>query len=124
MSPEAQRIAIAESVGWTEISDWSANGINGKHPTEPWVKVIPDYLNDLNAMHEVEKTLTDEQRKVFVKNLNIYHPSADIHYPDTNARHYFSELRTEVFSLVHTTAAQRAEAYLRTIGKWEGGADE
>ena len=118
MSPEAQRIAIAKSVG-IHLHD-------GDHAPSNYTFVsdLPDYLNDLNAMHEVEKTLTDEQRKVFVKNLNIYHPSADIHYPDTNARHYFSELRTEVFSLVHTTAAQRAEAYLRTIGKWKGGNDE
>lgn len=107
MSPEAQRIAIAESVGWTEISDWGASGINGKHPTGPWVEVIPDYLNDLNAMHEVERALniSDEQITYWKNTLE------------------FVCNRDNTITLM-ATAAQRAEAYLRTIGKWEGGSDE
>ena len=60
----------------------------------------PDYLNDLNAMHEAEKVLTDEQKR---------------------------EYRICLFRLcdcyagreVHATAAQRAEAFLKTLNLWK-----
>ena len=97
MKPEKQRIAIAEACGWTEISDWKAAGINGQHPTEPWTDVIPDYLNDLNAMHEAEKVLNNVQRERYRTELVYSHAGGD----------------------VFATSAQRAEAFLRTIGKWE-----
>ena len=105
MTPEAQRIAIAEACGWTNVAPrivknvkhqgdditvgiWSDNG---------W---IPDYLNDLNAMHEAEKVL-------FGRN-------------DWSACKYDEYLIVATSSWKwNATAAQRAEAFLRTIGKWE-----
>ena len=105
MSPEAQRIAIAESVG-IRLHD-------GDHAPSNYTFVsdLPDYLNDLNAMHEVEMMLH--------KQLNLWW-----NYMDTlkNVSAEFNPLGCG--SYICTTAAQRAEAYLRTIGKWEGGADE
>jgi hypothetical protein len=58
---------------------------------------VPDYLSDLNAMHEAEKVLTLEQKSVYCLELNklIYGMCA--------------------------TAAQRAEAFLKTLGLWEDG---
>ena len=59
MNDTEQRIAIAESCGWAKrrehrLSQWlSPHG-------GAWNEV-PDYPNDLNAMHEAEKTLTDDQ---------------------------------------------------------------
>lgn len=111
MNKEKQRIAIAEACGWTEISDWKAAGINGKHPTEPWTEVIPDYLVDLNAMHEAEQSL-------WLKDWNLRYVFCD-HLADTirgrrvNRNEWGPEL------MLDATAAQRAEAFLRTIGKWE-----
>ena len=99
MKPEKQRIAIAEACGWTEISDWKAAGINGQHPTEPWTDVIPDYPQDLNAMHEAEKVLTREQEKEYAYQLEAACCPLEYGW--------------------HATAAQRAEAFLKTIGKWE-----
>jgi hypothetical protein len=64
-----------------------------------WSAGIPDYLNDLNAMHEAEKALTSEQLEVYC---NI------LHKPNHG-----------VYWAIHATASQRAEAFLRTIGKWE-----
>lgn len=61
--------------------------------------VLPDYLNDLNDMHEAEKVLTNEQLEVYC---NI------LHKPNHG-----------VYWAIHATASQRAEAFLRTIGKWE-----
>lgn len=62
--------------------------------------MLPDYPNDLNAMHEAEKIL--QHYGVFVDKL------AEI----------MRQPRQGIM-LVNATAAQRAEAFLRTIGKWE-----
>jgi hypothetical protein len=107
MSTEQQRIAIAKVCGWTDISDWKAGGINGKHPTEPWTEVIPDYLNDLNAMHEAEKMLSKDQT---------------YHYCDWLCNELCSY--ETVTPAVQATAAQRAEAFLSTIGKWTTNPNE
>ena len=106
MNPEKQIKAIAEACGWKEIADWGAGGINGKHPIEPWVEVTPDYLNDLNAMHEAEKVLH--------RQLNLWW-----NYMDAleNSSLEFNPLGRG--SHIHATAEQRAEAFLRTIQKWE-----
>jgi len=105
MNNEKQRIAIAEACGWKEIADWGAGGINGKHPTEPWVEVIPDYLADLNAMHEAEKVLHGQ--------LNLWW-----NYMDALENSSVEVNPLGLGSHIHATAEQRAEAFLRTIGKW------
>jgi len=103
-------IAIAESMGWTEISDWKAAGINGLHPSKEWTEVIPNYTADLNACHELEKMLDDKQLARYAqqiigsarRKMNI--PDHESHYP--------------VPFIISATARQRCEAYLKTIGKW------
>jgi hypothetical protein len=62
---------------------------------------VPDYLNDLNAMHGAEKVLTEKQQQVFLYQLN-----GEI-------------VQTKNWKLVHTSAAQRAEAFLRTLNLWK-----
>jgi hypothetical protein len=105
MTPEKQRIAIAEACGWNSKSDFQINANLRYHVT--WVEsenrgfFIPDYLNDLNAMHEAEKLLTNVQ-------WSIYAPKLCLITNQRPATYY-----------CHATAAQRAEAFLRTIGKWE-----
>ena len=97
MNPEQQRIAIAEAVGkWH--SGWPHEYMNQSDR----LRHIPNYLNDLNAMHEAEKTLTDKAHEEF--RLNLYEVLGD----DSRL-------------IVSSTAAQRAEAFLLTIGKWEEG---
>jgi hypothetical protein len=58
---------------------------------------FPDYCNDLNEMHEAEKMLNKEQWVTYGRELS----------------------RLGVFPMVHATARQRAEAFLKTLGKWE-----
>lgn len=67
MNPEAQRIAIAEACGW-KMSTETVEHTDGYQWTETrkfWVSptgkrdALPDYLNDLNAMHSAEKVLLD-----------------------------------------------------------------
>lgn len=60
-----------------------------------------DYVNDLNAMHEAEKVLTRYQQSV------------------TYSDNLMKIVGYHTFDSAHATAQQRAEAFLRTIGKWE-----
>ena len=62
------------------------------------VAALPDYCNDLNAMHEVEKTMAHSQ--------TVYQYTVELDRI-TNRQEW------------HATAHQRAEAFLRTIGKWK-----
>jgi len=75
------------------------------------VRKDADYLNDLNAMHEAEKVLTPNTRPEYLCQLfDVATRGRSGLYPvDEN---YLSH---------HATASQRAEAFLRTFGKWEDG---
>jgi hypothetical protein len=107
VNPEAQRIAIAEACGWSRCE--GSMGYETRYRGTPsettvWVS-LPDYLNDLNAMHEAEKVLTEEQRIAY----------SDCTY-DIALK---AQKETGKWRWISLTAAQRAEAFLRTIGKWE-----
>ena len=98
MTREKQRIAIAEACGWVRCNVNSDDEFYGVNPH--WLyTVLPDYLCDLNAMHQAEKVLTGDQIDAYVTTLCL-------------------EVQPEPM-LHHATATQRAEAFLRTIGKWE-----
>ena len=104
MNPEAQRIAIAEACGWTNcVSDSGFVDRYKGTPSETTVRVtLPDYLNDLNAMHEAEKILRQAQ---------------DYQYRASVLPAVCKD-GSGMIALT-ATAAQRAEAFLRTLGKWE-----
>jgi hypothetical protein len=89
MNPEQQRIEIAKACG------------EGHHH----LRNLPDYLNDLNAMHEAEKVLTEKQR------MNYSDYTYDIACE--------SQKQTGKWTWISLTAAQRAEAFLRTLNLWE-----
>ena len=101
MSPEAQRIAIAEACGWKAHVD-GLGYYQGVHPALMGGRAIPDYLNDLNAMHKAENVLPAGKWTRYCQYL--------AEFGQGSVR----------FVSVHSNAAQRAEAFLRTIGKWEG----
>lgn len=99
MTDKQINAAIAKGCGWKHVRSYYWKNPNGLSMFE-WD--IFDYCNDLNAMHEAEKILTDEQC-VFVRD---YLRERLENYP---ASRY----------IWHATARQRAEAFLRTLGKWE-----
>jgi hypothetical protein len=110
MTPESQRIAIAEACGWKRTAKITFEGhsLHGKTYREDNLTfVLPNYLHDLNAMHEAEKVLTDDQLDRYPFILN--------HVVDSNTtcRHK----RIDCFAY-HATAAQRAETFLRTLNLW------
>jgi hypothetical protein len=107
MTPEEQRIAIAEACGWEARHDhlkWTwlrpdGRAFNGE---------LPDYLNDLNAMHEAEKVLREMQTMTYLDRLG------DIVSQGMGEGSY-----GEIWNILHATAAQRAEAFLRTLHLWK-----
>ncbi len=124
MTPEAQRIAIAEACGWKAytgsafinyefapghtsrcIPRWHKPefGRYGDDAPQVCAMELPDYPTDLNAMHEAEKVLTDDEKK--------WH-----HYRD-----WLFVVCEPHRNVINAAAAQRAEAFLRTLGKWEDG---
>lgn len=104
MSPEAQRVAIAEWMGWRRgesVNAWTEEITHWVNPRNLG-QDLPDFTNDLNAIHAAEKHLKDSQIKQYVANI-------------WRAMH----LSPEAFiGTIHATAAQRCEALLRTLDLW------
>jgi hypothetical protein len=111
MSPDKQRIAIAEACGWTKYKGsekfqfCSPRGMYAHMENLPKylvdLKNLPKYLVDLNAMHEAEKVLDYNQMNQY-QNIELSR-----------------FVRTGTTWICRATAAERAEAFLRTLGKWE-----
>jgi hypothetical protein len=146
MTNEQQQIAIAEFCGWKKITfytqypkTWGKNPArydkpvwkltkrndleecgDKSHCAYGWkgsdgdinVSYLPDYLNDLNAMREAEKLLNYYQlstyEDILVKVVNAG-DSVTSWYEDSGCR----------LEVIRATAAQRAEAFLRTLNLWK-----
>ena len=97
--------AIAEACGFVCLHEFQVDKDGAKFgfweypPTwtgpkkQPWCL---DFCTDLNAMHEAEKSLP-------IKKILIY----------------FKKLEKLTSYWFRATARERAEAFLRTLGKWE-----
>jgi len=125
MKPDEQRIAIAEVCGWRWEPPYWCNPSGKLHQTfwptdskSAHARVLPDYLEDLNAMHEAEKTLTEEQREVYAAELYCLLPYDENHGPNPDCPEDGDIMTASNFQVAHATAAQRAEAFLRTLSKW------
>ena len=106
MTDEQINAAIAKACGWTEIQDsgvWHHHKLWGYPRLKPGqggnsFHYLPDYCNDLNAMHEAEEFLSGNLWIEYVNNL--------------------ANIEGNLFG-IRATARQRAEAFLRTLGKWK-----
>lgn len=68
-----------------------------------------DPVNDLNAMHKAEKGLTHEQWRMYSVHLAT----------ECGATWIVNSMQSSgVRAMTSATARQRAEAFLRTLGKW------
>ena len=123
MTNEQINQAIAEHLGWTrtEIRDCSGRwndtepqrmAVIGVRPSKcyvvnPYKTETPDYCNDLNAMHEAEMACSehtsDQMREALIRIRWRDRPNGT----------------PRELSPIHATAIERAEAFLRTVGKWE-----
>lgn len=115
MTNDEMRIAIAEACGWKSIR---VTQLDRRHPNDRndlphgiapnkvySISEVPDYLDDLNAMFEAENWLINNAR-------NNKGPSW-MEYTGFLDRVCRGNL------VDHATATQRAEAFLRTVGKWK-----
>jgi hypothetical protein len=102
MTDEQINIAIAEACGWKKLSEY--NGAWGRDLQRTYL--LPDYCNDLNAMHEAEK--------VFGEVYSI----KSCEYDD------WLQSIIEHDQKWRATARQRAEAFLKNINKWEEWSDD
>jgi hypothetical protein len=110
MTDEQINVAIAEACGWKnckvlpkpqkywDVSDVPEMCRIGSPPVAGSC-TFPNYCADLNAMHETEKVLSAEQIAKYFWTLC-----------DTSKKN----------NPFMATSRQRAEAFLRTLGKWEG----
>jgi len=121
MTEIEQRIAVAEFCAWHLQPSVCVGGWNIHHGTTKigsfWfnlekaptlldcIEGIPDYLHDLNAMHDAEDSpKLDGIRSEYVHQLGIV---------------VIGVGEPIQWITVHASAAQRAEALLRTVGKWK-----
>lgn len=119
MSDEQKRIRIAEACGWKRAPEFDyvlASPIYRagermemmcKDGDIRAMEELPDYLNDLNAMHEVEKTLSeskwDEYGLVLSEQVDC----------TVWVRGFISGYG--ITRIAHATARHRAEAFLLTL---------
>ena len=108
--------AILESLGWQKYHNdgvtqyWHPPSEECDETSVVRFEETPCYTEDLNEMHKAEKTLVKDQWKKYLTYLfkvvcQGTHPS-ELYYDES-------------FSLVTAPAQQRAEAFLRTLGKYK-----
>lgn len=100
------RLDKAECVFYKRKSEITAKDLESAF----YDTIKKDYCSDLNAMHEAEKTLVGEQCLEYINQLFALNFKGDQN-PDS------------FFGQCTATAAHRAEAFLRTIEKWEESND-
>ena len=104
MTQEQKRIKLANYAGWHERPE-----PHGSHNATAWwhnqdrypsyLMPVPDYFNDLNAVHELEKVLLGDDIETWL-----------------TYDKYLAEGDTKF--TWHTTATQRAEALGKTLNLW------
>jgi hypothetical protein len=110
MSDVQINIAIAEACGWIIIKACDGSLIGKPKNEQGPMDEIPDYCNDLNAMHEAVKTLPRNIKPRYFACLCFVVRGAI-------SLNGYSEA-------TEATAANRAEAFLRTIDKWTTNPNE
>lgn len=103
MKTEQQRIALYTWAGWTHYHEhlWVPPGVIDFSELD--CVYLPDCLNDLNAVHELEKKLTPLQWNDYANKLIQYWEAGG----------------TRFAGAIHATAAQRCEALLKTLNLWK-----
>lgn len=148
MTPESQRIALAEWAGWTirkrpsptagSMQEWfwykPGNDLfkpdfvmtvqfgfpSGNRCGNPIPDTVPNYLSDLNAVHELEKRLTERQRAVYGDTLNTVCYAFDHdYYQGWIATSDCGSFARGLYTIANATAAQRYEALLKTLSLWK-----
>jgi hypothetical protein len=104
VTPKVINRTIAEACGWMRCvcNDPECDAWFPPNSHEPKLGVL-NYCFDLNAIHVAEAIFTRDST-----------PSAYEY-----AHHLYNVVVPKEVQPFRATAAQRAEAFLRTVGKWE-----
>lgn len=128
MKKHKQNKAIAESLGWThcchrDLYGWGPQVVGYPPDCLPTAEnecVVPDYTADLNAIHGAVDLLSAKNKRVFGDNLNGLVGALYDDYYDGIVPGWVADCFAHAITLTsQATAAQKAEAYLRTLGLWE-----
>jgi hypothetical protein len=110
MTDEQLNAAIAEACGWVDckVVQKATLGVctpvaYGRPSEYGYDVVCPSFATDLNAMHEAEKHILPDIWNVYINQLARVTAAED-----SSQRCFFC-----------APSRQRAEAFLRTLGKWE-----
>ena len=114
MKPDLQKIAIAKVCNYSVVPEDGGYALYlagnpdrlayEKKESRAW-SFAPDYPSDLNAMHEVEAN---------------YPWNEDGNPTYNDYIETLKEVHGSEFSAFSAPSKKRAEAFLKTIGKWEG----
>jgi hypothetical protein len=116
MTDREINIAIAEFCGWKPSdprgnwchpSNWSL-AKNGAYSVWVGSDKLPNYVEDLNAMHEAESILSHALHVIFRKLL----------WEEIQSGRDDDDAEQDERYFVSATASQRAESFLRTLGIW------
>ena len=110
MSDEQINQRIAEACGWTSVKEVFEDILGRPPNTSDLYCRVPNYAGCLNAMHEAVSIFDYDQADEFEDHL------CDICKRLNDKKKNPAPRR---FAVVNATSAQRAEAFLRTIEKWE-----
>jgi len=146
MTPEAQRIAIADFCGWTDVNFYEDNAGPGFWNGYPPVKLVmdkngewdiskachhttlPDYLNDLNACAKLCERLAELGWRCELNNgldntweCIFFRKRSESTKPENQGerREFDPPFSEEHYCPANTMAEAICGAALRTIGKWK-----
>lgn len=94
----------------------------GEWTRDSWVncqKEPPDYLNDLNAMRDAVEYLREHGNQFQWLQFEVELFKVVWSAPAPDFYKLYSLGSCHSYHVTNATAAQRAEAFLRTIGKWK-----
>ena len=109
MNDEEINRAIAEQLGWRDLKKGPYDGTYFGRYKDHTLNPIPNYCGDLNAMHEAEKVLLADADTGYEYDMEL-----------NGVCECWEDGVMNYMKLWHSTAYQRAEAFLRTVGKWRG----
>jgi hypothetical protein len=118
MSDEEINRAIAEHVGWrwfdhpdtrerTKTFTLSDKWVLNPAGELVFPHSVPNFCRDLNAMHEAEKALLADADTGYQYDMEL-----------NGVCECWEDGVMNYMKLWHSTARQRAEAFLRAVGKW------
>lgn len=119
MTPTAQRIALGEHEGWTTYAGEKPSHHGHLVAQNPagHTDMMPDYLNDWSSLTRIVQGLKPADRLCYADYLNIivdaFH---DDYYEGWHSADGFAK---GILDIAEAPLAARAEAILKTLGRWE-----